>query len=282
MKIGIVTDSTCDLPEKITREYGIGVIPILVRIDGKEYRDGVDLSPSSFYTMLQSSNSAATTSQPAPGAFKAFYEEMLKKYDALISIHMSKSFSGTVQTARYAVEGMGNPNIHVVDSHIVSMGMGALVLQAARDVQKGFDVATVIRRVEQVRQQVRLFVALSTLEYLHKGGRIGKMTAFLGSLLKIRPLLEAVDGEVKPLARCRSRRDAVETLLHSVDHMIRAGQKYFIAVMHTTAETDADEMEKILKERYPGQEYFLGQAGPVLGCHVGPDAFAVMVTPVAT
>lgn len=282
MRIGIVTDSTCDLPAEIAREYDVKVIPTLVRLDGQEYRDGIDLTPSTFYTMLEKSHGVATTSQPAPGLFREVYREMLRDYDAVISIHMSKNFSGTVETARRAVEELGEAAVHVVDSHTISMGLGGLVIQAARDARRGLDVNTIISRIKQVRSQVRLFVALSTLDYLRKGGRIGKMTAFLGSLLKIRPLLVAIDGEVKPLARCRSRRDAVETLLAQVKQVMRCGEKYIISVMHTTAGQDAVDMEDILKKRYPGHEYFLGQAGLTLGSHVGPDAFAIMIIPVAS
>lgn len=279
MRIGIVTDSTADLPAELVRQYNIEVIPLHVQLDGREYKDGVELTTSIFYELLRSSDGTPSTSQPAPGVFVEVYRKMLKEYDAVISIHLTHALSGTVQTARIARDSMNGAPVYVVDSQTISMGMGALVIQAARDAVRGLGIAEIVGRIEKKRSQVRLFVALETLEYLRRGGRIGKMAAFLGTLLKIRPLLQVINGAIDPLGKCRSRKEAIQTLLDHAFDVIRPENHYIITILHAEAEQDALDMQKVLKTRFPLCEYYLGEVGPAIGCHVGPEALGIAVTP---
>ena len=279
MRIGIVTDSTADLPESIVQDYGIEVIPLLIRLDGKTYRDGIDIKRSDFYKTIRTGTLTPSTSHPAPGVFVELYQRMLEKCDQILSIHISGKLSGTVRTASVAREMVKAP-IEVIDSLSTTMGLGSLVLTAARQIQQGLNPENVVENIKRIRGNVRVLITLNTLEFLQRGGRIGKVTALLGSLLKIKPMIEVVDGGVAPLGKTRSRRSAIKELLQRAMEVLDQGGQWIVSVMHTDALQEAEEMLNVLKERYPQIEFYLGEAGPTLGCHVGPEALGIIIAPV--
>lgn len=280
MRIGLVADSTSDLPESVVREYGINVVPLLIRWDGKEFKDGVEITRSEFYQKLRSSSTMPSTSQPSPGDFVEHYKALLEEYDQIISIHISSKLSGTVQSARIAQEMLDAP-IHIVDSLSTTMGLGSLVINAARLIRQGMGVDAVISEVERLKKEIQLIVSLNTLEYLERGGRIGKVTAFLGSLLHIKPLIEVADGRVHPLGRARSRKEAVQNLVQRASGFLESGGRFIVSIMHTDAEEEAQAMLERIRTAFPKMEYFLEEAGPILGCHVGPEALGIVVSPSA-
>jgi DegV family protein with EDD domain len=197
MKIGIVTDSTADLPLEFLREYEIQVIPLQVSIENHSYRDGLDLTPTEFYQKLQYTSTVPTTSQPAPGVFVECYQRLLKKVDAIISIHLTEHLSGTVRTAQMAREMFPEADIRVIDSGSTTMALGGIVIEAARAARNGVVFEQVVELVQDLRERVHFLVTLDTLEFLQRGGRASKLQSFLSSILQIKPLLKLVHGDVE-------------------------------------------------------------------------------------
>lgn len=279
MKIGIVTDSTADLPPELIHEYEIEIVPLTVSLHGREYRDGIDITPTEFYRGLKAGGPEAFTSQPSPGVFIDAYRALLTRFDALISIHLTEMLSGTVRTAQLVKEMMPEANIQVIDSRSTSMGLGGLVLEAARAVKRGMLVNEVVELVNSLREKVYFVVALDTLEHVCKGGRVNKLQAFLGSLLQIKPLLRLNQGEVEIIAKVRSRREAVAKLLEEFKAHITTEAEMIISVVHTAAEEEAQKLKVIIQETYENVEVVFSQAGPVLGTHVGPGVLALISVP---
>ncbi|MGE5605992.1 MAG: DegV family protein [Bacteroidota bacterium] len=279
MKIGIVTDSTSDLPLDLVSKYDIEVIPLHVSMDNQNYRDGVDLTATQFYQKLKTCGSLPTTSQPSPGAFVECYRALLKKVDAILSIHLTEALSGTIRTARMAREILPEANIQVIDSHSTSMGLGSLVLEAAQAVRRGVKIEEVLKLIEGLREKVNFLVTLDTLEYIRKSGRVSALQAFFGSILQIKPLLKLVNGKVELIDRVRTRHEAIGRLLKDFKSQLAVETEGIIAVMHTAAEEEAEKLRVILRETFAHAEIILSQAGPVLGTHVGPGAIALIAVP---
>lgn len=281
MKIGVVTDSTSDLTPELVSKYDINVVPLQVIIDKRNYRDGVDLSSTEFYQKLESCVALPTTSQPSPGVFFEYYRALLRKVDAIISIHLTGDLSGTVRSARMAREMLPESNIEVIDSESTSMGLGGLVVEAARAISRGMKMDEVVKLIEDLRKKVNFLVTLNTLEYIRKGGRVGTLQAFLGSILQIKPLLKLVHGKVALVERIRTRREALVKIINEFKSQVAVETEGIIAVMHTVAEAEAEKVKTILQETFKNAEIILNQAGPVLGTHVGPGALALISVPKA-
>ena len=193
-KICIVTDSTADLTPAQAEGLGVTVRPLSVVFGDKVYLDGIDIRPETFYSMLASSNTLPTTSQPSPGEFVEVYERLFSEgCDTIISIHLSAGLSGTSQAAQQAAEHLGK-DIRVVDSRSISVGVGVQVMAAAEAVKAGKSVEEVLEAIEVSRQNHEVLFTLNTLEYLAKGGRIGKAKSLLGSLLNIKPIIRVDNG----------------------------------------------------------------------------------------
>lgn len=281
MKIGIVTDSTADLPQELLQEFEISVVPLTVRMQEKEYRDGVDITPTEFFQGLKNCRTLPITSQPSPGAFREMYNKLLNQYDALISIHLTELLSGTVRTAQMVREMLPEARIEVIDSRSTSMGLGGLVLEAARAVKQGKSFPEVLGLIQHLREQIYLVAALDTLENVCKGGRVSKMQAFLGSLLRIKPLLRLSQGEVEVIAKARSRQEAVGKLLEDFKAHFSQGVDAIVTVVHTAAEEEGRKLEMLIRETFGNREIMFRQAGPVLGTHLGPGVLALIGVPKA-
>lgn len=279
MKIGIVTDSTADLPQEMVKKYEIEVIPLQVSIGNQSYQDGVDLSPTQFYQQLEQSTAQPTTSQPAPGLFIECYQRLLKKVDAIISIHLTEHLSGTVHTAQMAREMFPKADIRVIDSHSTTMGLGSIVIEAARAAQSGVRFEQLAGKINELRERVNFLVILDTLEFLQRGGRASKLQNFFSSILQIKPLIKLLHGEVELVAKVRSRQQSIQMLLEEFKARVPLDSQSIISVMHTAAEKEALRLKLILQETFRNAEVIVNQAGPVLGTHVGPGALALINVP---
>jgi DegV family protein with EDD domain len=279
MKIGIVTDSTADLPCEFVKQYEIEVIPLQVSIGNQSYRDGVDLSSTQFYQQLEQITDLPTTSQPALGLFVDCYQRLLKKVDKILSIHLTEHLSGTVHTAQMAREMFPKADIQVIDSHSTTMGLGSIVIEAARAAQNGVRFEQLTGLVHELRERVHFLVTLDTLEFLQRGGRASKLQNFFSSLLQIKPLLKLLHGEVELVARVRSRRQSIQMLLEEFKAQVPLDSRSIISVMHTAAEKEAQKLKLILQQTFRNAEIIMNQAGPVLGAHVGPGALALINVP---
>lgn len=273
MTVHIVTDSTSDISKELADEHGITVIPLTISFGAESYRDGIDLSADEFYARLQVTKALPTTSQPPPALFQHAYEHLVTRGD-VVSIHLSQKFSGTIETARAAARDVAPGKISVVDSTSVSMGLGMCTIAAARVAKAGGTREACVAAAESVAGRLRVAVAFETLEYLRRGGRIGRATAFLGGLLRLKPILTVKDGETFPVTRVRSRAKALDELF-----ALCAGKRVDeIAIMHTTTPDDTAALAERARAACPGVPLHLGRFGPVLGVHGGPGmlGFAVV------
>ena len=274
MTVHIVTDSTSDISKALADEHGITVIPLTVSFGQESYSDGVDLTAEEFYARLQLTKTLPTTSQPPPALFQYAYQHLASRGD-VVSVHLSHKFSGTVDAARAAAREVAPDRITVVDSGSVSMGLGMCAIAAARVARAGGTSAACVAAAESVAGRLRIAVAFETLEYLRRGGRIGRATAFLGGLLRLKPILTVKDGETFPVTRVRSRARALDELFALCARDERIDE---IAIMHTTTPEDAAALAERARAARPGVPLHLGRFGPALGVHGGPGmlGFAVV------
>ena len=269
MPIHIVTDSTADLPVDLRQQYGIRVIPLLVYFGAEEFRDGVDLDADTFYARLQAAKDMPRTSQPSVESFVNAYEELLvNEDDFVLSIHVSGKLSGTLNSAHSARGTLGDKasRVAIVDSRSVSAGNGAVVVLAARAAATASTLAEVQAVAEQARERVQLFALVDRLEYLQKGGRIGKAASLVGSMLKINPLLSVVDGEVVPHARIRTHAKAVERM----QELALEQDAEMIFVGYGTNADEAEAFASHIREARPDIEVRTFRIGPTVGVYTGP------------
>jgi DegV family protein with EDD domain len=270
--VAIVTDSTADLPTELARTRSITIVPLTLHFEGKSLLDGVDITPSDFYRRLPAATTHPTTSQPSAGRFAETYSALLKDHDAIVSIHISEKLSGTYASARQAADMTDPQRVHVIDSELVSMSLCLITLAASELAMKGADAAAIEKKVLDMRDQVQTYFSVATLEFLRRGGRIGRASALLGSVLQVKPVLCIRDGLVTPLERVRT----FDRALNRVIELVRAidrGNGVCAVVGHADAE---DAAERVARELEPIAETLMIQPlGPVVGAHAGPGVVGV-------
>jgi DegV family protein with EDD domain len=272
MSVRIVTDSTSDLPRGVVEELGITVVPLNVHFDMDTYRDGVDIDAEEFYKRLITSSTLPKTSAPAPGVFIDSYRKLAGEVEAIVSIHISSKLSGTYESAQAAQRDLaGECRIEVINSESVSMGLGLLAITAAKAAKAGATAEEIVKLVRESIPRVHLVGALDTLEFLAKGGRVGKASAWIGSLLSIKPLISVRDGEVVPLDRVRTRSKSLERFHQLLKEHLPAKE---LGVMYSTDVEEAEKLAEHLKELFPQQPVYLARFGPVLGTYMGPGCLA--------
>ncbi|MDP6452932.1 MAG: DegV family protein [SAR202 cluster bacterium] len=274
MAIKVITDSTSDLPLDIAESLGIEVVPLNVHFGAEVYKDRVDLMPGRFYDMLINGDVFPTTSQPSVGDFIDVYERFAHDADGIVSVHVSEKVSGTMNSARLASQqAKADCPIEVVDTYQASMGVGMIAMEAARVANSGGDMNEVTLAARNAVTRCQCFVLLDTLEYLQKGGRIGKAQAMLGNLLRIRPLIIVQEGEVHPLGKERTRRKGIAKLVSTATEFAPISG---MAVMYSTSPDEAQAVAQDLSRLMEGdQEPMTLQFGPTLGTYVGPDALGI-------
>jgi DegV family protein with EDD domain len=273
MAVRIVTDSTCDLPPALAQEHGISVVPLTVFFGEEAFLDGIEVTPDDFYDRLKAAPHVPKTSQPSAELFQETYREAAANGDEIVSIHLSSKMSGTLNAASVAREAV-SPDIHVdlIDSYNVSLGLGLIVLEAARAAESGATLAQVVAATRSAMERVAIHVCLDTLEYLQKGGRIGRARGMLGSVLSIKPILSVQDGEVTPTERVRTRGKAVERIYEIASGMGRASDMF---VACSGNDDEAFAFMDRLRPHLPHTELMLGYLGPVVGVYTGPNAIGV-------
>jgi DegV family protein with EDD domain len=274
--IAIVTDSTADLPSQLTRTRAITVVPLTLNFEGRSLLDGVDIRPSEFYRKLPNATTHPTTSQPSAGRFAEAYAELLTDHSDVISIHISEKLSGTYASAVQGAEMTDSKRVHVIDSQLVSMSLGLITLAASEMVSRGDGASSIVDRVNAMREQVQTYFSVATLEFLRRGGRIGRASAMLGSVLQVKPVLCIRDGLVTPLERVRTFDRALNRVVELTREVDR-GKGLCVIVGHADAEADA---ERVARELEPNCETLMIQPlGPVVGAHAGPGVVGVGVYP---
>jgi DegV family protein with EDD domain len=268
--IGIVTDSTSYLDDQYVEKYDIKVVPLKVILDGVTYREGMDITDEEFFRRLKHSSTYPTTSQPAAGEFLEAYEEMANRYDALLSIHISSEISGTCDAARMAAREMGDYPIEIIDSRLTTglLGMIAMELAEARD--RGMSMAEMKALTGRIIADSTLMFVVATLEYLHRGGRIGGAQALLGTMLQMKPIL-FIHGMIDVQERVRGAKRAMDRLVE-IAVAKAGGKKIRLGISHVEDLERANELRERVegKLNYDPEELILCKTGPVIGCHVGP------------
>jgi DegV family protein with EDD domain len=272
MPVRIVTDSACDLPEAACTELGVEVVPLTIRFGDREYVDRVELSTDAFWRELQSASVLPETAAPSVGAFEETFRRLGDEgADGIVCINLSARLSATMQSAQVAAKALdGEIPIEVIDSQSASMGIGNLVLYAARRAESGASVDEIVREIEDRRSRQHVYATVDTLEYLRKGGRIGGAQAMLGSMLSIKPVIEVRDGVVEPAAKVRTRSKALRYLIDQIPD----GKVEAISVLHAAA-PDLDEFLAMMEPKIPDAEVVVGTIGPVVGVHTGPRVIGI-------
>jgi DegV family protein with EDD domain len=275
MTVKIVTDSLGDIPSEVAEELGITVIPINVIFGTINYRDGVDLTTDQFYEKLEVGKVFPTTIVPPLGRFADNYDKVAEETDQIIVITSSYKLSASYETAVLARERMKRQcRVEVIDSLSAVMAQGLIVIATARAAKKGAGIEELMALTRKNIPRADVRMALETLEYLRRGGRIGKAQAFLGTMLKVIPILGIKDGEVFPFSREHSRARAIEHLYEFAAGFSRVEG---IGVEHATTPDEAEMLVKRLKAKFPKTRIYLSRVSPVIGAHVGPRVLGVAV-----
>ena len=271
----IVLDSTADLPDAADRFSNWRVVPLYVNFGDESLRDGVDIDPAQFYGRLRDSSVFPTTSQPTPGDFLEVYGK-LGSYERIFSLHVSAKVSGTFASAEAAAAQLGDGRVRPVDTETASASIAMLALAIQRRLQRGTTDEEVDALVERYRRERGLLFTVDTLEFLQRGGRIGKAAAFAGTLLHVKPILSIEDGEVEPIKRVRGERKAFAELAEALETETRDEPGFRLAVAHAAAPERAAELEALVREQRPNAELELVVAlGAVIGAHAGPGTLAL-------
>jgi DegV family protein with EDD domain len=265
----IVVDSTADFPEAPQRYPNWRIVPLYVRFGTESFRDYVELGPGDFYARLRGSPVMPTTSQPTPADFHAVYEE-LAEYERVYSLHIAGTLSGTVESARAASQEFGD-RIRVVDTEAASAAVAMLGLSIQRRLERGTSDEEVEAVVERHRRDAQLIFTLDTLDYLARGGRIGRAAAWAGQLLKVKPILTIRGGEVVPLKRVRGNRRAFEEFIAAFEAGSTDGPNLRVAIAQADAQDRADALRELVRRTRPqAQLELVTSLGPVVGTHAGP------------
>ena len=274
MAVKIVTDSTSDLPLESAEALGITVVPLYVHFGMEVFKDQVDLSADDFYRRLVTEKELPKTSLPSVGDFVAAYERIGRDADGIVSVHVSEKVSGTVNSARQAaLQADVSCPIEVQDTLQASMGIGMVAIEAATVAATGANVEQVASAARDAITRCQCFALLDTLEYLQKGGRIGKAQALLGTLLRIRPMIILKEGEVHELGKERTRRKAIARLAQTAREFSPLDR---LAVLYSTVRGDAEEVADSLTDLIAdGEAPMVVQFGPALGTYVGPNSIGI-------
>ncbi len=267
--VQVITDSTSDLPLALRKDLGIEVVPLTISFGGVNYRDGIDLTPDQFFTMLQESDELPKTSQPPVTAFEEAFRAALDQGQDVVCVTISSELSGTFNAARLAAEAVGGERIVVIDSRAATMQLGWVAVAAARRANEGASLDDVAAETRDALGRVSLFAVLRTLDYVYKGGRIGKAAQLVGSALAIKPIITLVDGVVVPMERVRTWKKAVARATELV-HPTPSD----ILVLHSGNPEDAGSVAENLRQRYPAAAIDIDYAGATIGTYAGPGAIA--------
>jgi DegV family protein with EDD domain len=283
-KVRIVTDSTADIPHGVAQELEIEVVPLQVKIGEHSYRDGVDLDAPSFYTKILASEELPTTSQPSPQDFTQAYQKCIAEgAEAILSIHLSSALSGTYQSSTLAKGLLADEKVEIVtmDSRNATFCTGQMVIQAARAAKAGQSLEACQQVALDTRKGQAIYAYLDTLEYLQKGGRIGKASSLVGSLLSIKPIISLdEEGTVIPIDRVRGRKKAAQRLFQLLQEHYPRGSKVDVALLHGHQKDEVEKWLQTLQEMYDIHEHRFIYFGPTIAAHLGPSAFGILLTPV--
>lgn len=274
-KVALVTDSTAYIPKDLVEKYHISVAPQILIWDQETFRDGVDIQPDEFYTRLKTAKVMPTTSQVNIASFQQVFSQLLDEGHEVLAILISKYLSKTLDSAYQAREMFPGAPIEIIDSTTTAMAMGFQLLSAGRLAEQGASLAECKALAEETIGCVGVIFAVETLEFLHRGGRIGGGTRFLGSALNIKPILEVRGGRVEAVERVRTRKKSLMRVVDMVGERIAGRQPVRLAALHANAPEEAREILERAKERFHPVETVFSEVSPVVGTHAGPGTLGI-------
>lgn len=275
-KVAVVTDSAANLPQDVQRQLNIHVVPLDLIFRGHTYYDGVDVTPGELYRWLRANKQIPTTSAPSIGDFLRVYASIAAEAAGIVSIHVTARLSATYTAALAASQLVDGVTIRVISSETAAMAEGFVVLEAARVAAAGGDIDAVVARALEVAPKTNLFATVDTLEYLHRGGRIGGAAALAGTMLQLKPVVYVADGHVEAYARPRTKARAVRLMLKAVAERAGAnGQRLHAAILHADVPQEAEELRQRVAEQFDCAELYVTEFTPVMGAHTGPGLLGV-------
>ncbi|WKZ38066.1 MAG: DegV family protein [Anaerolineales bacterium] len=279
-KIAIVTDSTSFLPEAYVRKYNITVAPQVLIWGEETFRDGVDIQPAEFYTRLKTAKTMPSTSQVSPASMQAIFKPLVEQGFEVLGLFVSSKLSGTIPSAMQARDAMetAGSKVTIVDSLATSMALSLIVLAAARAAEQGGTLKECLAAAESTRSNTGLFFAVDTLEFLHRGGRIGGAQRFIGSALNLKPILALKDGRVEGVERIRTKSKAHDRVLELVAENVQGKSNIRIAALHANASEDAKTLLDRAAQQSNPVETIFAEVSPVVGTHTGPGTIGLAFT----
>jgi DegV family protein with EDD domain len=271
--IRIITDSTSYLPPERLEEYEIEVVPLEITLGGTRFREG-EMSNREYYSRLRSTSDFPTTSQPPVGDFVKVFERYGPQ-ETYICLVISELLSGTLHAAESAASLLPDYDITVMDSRSTAMGLGFQVLKAAEMGRQGFGRDQIIQEVVKLRSEVMIRFVVDNLEYLVRGGRLGKTSGMLGNLLQVKPILGIIDGRIDALKKVRSKRRAVENIVEELKSQVDKGRISEVAVCHADVESEAMELKEQVEAFFP-KPILVSEVGPTIGSHTGPGVLGLV------
>ncbi len=278
--IRIITDSTCEAPDALLHHPAVSVVPLSVVFGQTALRDGIDITREEFWRRLPTADPLPSTSQVTPADFLALFEQFTAAGDEIVAVTISAKLSGTYDSAISARKSLPTAPIDVIDSRSTSVGLGLMLQEAVTMADAGASRDEIVAKLARMREQIHIIFVVETLEYLQRGGRIGKAQAFVGTLLKFKPLLAIVDGEIVPVTRVRSRAKALEAMQETLLQQVpQRGPQVRLALTQAMATEDAKTVGAALATSFGTSQIFAAALGPVLGVHVGPGTIGAAVYP---
>jgi DegV family protein with EDD domain len=274
-KVAIITDSSAYLPQNIVDALDIHVVPLTLHWEGESYRDGVDIQAEAFYERLANSDTIPTTSQTTVGEFNTLFKSLLDQDYAVFAMLISSGISGTVESAIQAEKDFPGAPLEVMDSHLVSMALGFMVMAVARAAKEGASLEECKALAESVYSKIGVYFTVDTLKYLNKGGRINTAKRLLGAALNIKPIMEIRDGKIELLESVISRKKAVQRMLELVKRDVADAKGVFISTFHAAAEKDCQSLMAQAVELFNPIETVMTFVSPVIGAHVGPGTLSI-------
>lgn len=275
--IRIVTDSTCDLPKDWLKTYDLHIVPININFEKESYLEGQTIDPPTFYRKVAEGSVFPKTSQPSVGQFTTVYRKVAKPGDQILSIHVTGKLSGTVRSAEMAREELkGEMEVQVFDSLCGSAAMGYMCVEAARMAGQGKSLSDILRRLEEIRPRVRIFLTLQNLEYARRSGRVGALGAALASLLNVKPIVALEDGLLEAKEKVRTRKKAVDRMIEMMAESIGTSAPVNLAVIHAEAHGEAQELAEESRNVFKAKEFFISDMATSLAVHFGPGTLGLV------
>lgn len=275
MRIRILVDSTCDLPQEFVQKWNIGVAPLFVQLGKDSYQDGLDLSVDEFYRWCRTHTELPKTAQPSVGICEKLIRDSLDEYDHVLCMTISTSLSGTLQAFRIASEAYEG-RVTLFDTLSGSLGFALLILHAAELIEKEFSIPEILLELQNYRQQLKVMVALDTLEYAVKGGRVSRLSYFAANMLSIKPIVHVdYDGYVKVIEKARSESRALRYLVNAMKEKYGSARPPRIGIAHGDSEERMQALVQMIREELNPIEIIYSQIGPVIGTYAAPGALLI-------